>query len=142
MLNINYVKGDDTVVEPKKSTIGSAGYDLVSSETVILKTFETKQISTGLYLEISKGCFGQIYNRSSMAMKGLILTNSVGIIDSDYRGEIKCIFTNITSKEIIINKGNKIAQLIITPELPCNFIEKNKLTETKRGFGGFGSTGI
>ena len=131
---------------PERKTDGSAGYDLVAN---IQESFwvvfnnETKLIPTGVHIEIPKGKCGLLFLRSSVAVNSsLILANGVGLIDSDYRGEIKIPLKNLSSKRAVINRNERIAQLVIvdcfTPEL--NRVKY--LEETKRGNGGFGSTGV
>ena len=131
---------------PERKTEGSAGYDLIAdiqeSFCIILNN-ETKLIPTGVHVEIPKGKCGLLFLRSSVAVNSsLILANGVGLIDSDYRGEIKIPLKNVSSRRAVINRSERLAQLVIvdcfTPELNrVKFLE-----ETKRGDGGFGSTGV
>ena len=127
---------------PTKGSIWSAGYDLYSTEEETLFSKETKLIGTGWAIEIPDGYFGAIFARSGLAIKeGLRPANCVGVIDSDYRGEVKVGLHN-DSKEIRkIEKGERIAQLVI---MPCKFVSLeivDELEDTTRGEGGFGSTG-
>ena len=103
---------------------------------------ETVFIPTGVSVEIPAGCAGLIYARSSMgAKRGLAPANKVGVIDSDYRGEIKVVLLNHSSAEQTVAPGERIAQMIITPVLTPAYEEAEELTDTDRGTGGFGSTG-
>lgn len=99
-------------------------------------------IGTGIALEIPEGYFGAVFARSGLASKmGLRPANCVGVIDSDYRGEIKVAVHNDTDFEQFFNSGERIAQLVILPYLPVEFEEVDELSDTCRGSGGFGSTG-
>jgi len=130
---------------PERKTDGSVGYDLkvdIKTNFETWMAFETKQIPTGLKIEIPKGKCGLVFLRSSLALNSpFMLANGVGVIDSDYRGEIKLLIKNTSSRRCTLNKNDRIAQLVIidcfTPEL----VKAKYLTETVRNEGGFGSTG-
>ena len=127
------------------SSAAAAGADLRAclEEDVIIRPGKTEMISTGLAMEVPEGYAGLIYARSGLASKrGLAAANKVGVIDSDYRGEIMVALHNHSEEAAVISHGERIAQLIITPYLTAEFTEKEVLEETERGFGGFGSTGI
>ena len=127
------------------SSAAAAGADLRAclEEDVIIRPGKTEMISTGLAMEVPEGYAGLIYARSGLASKrGLAPANKVGVIDSDYRGEIMVALHNHSEEAAVISHGERIAQLIITPYLTAEFTEKEVLEETERGFGGFGSTGI
>lgn len=138
-------KISENVVIPHRSTDQSAGYDLYAflSEDVVLSPLETKIIPTGIFLEIPDGYFGMVCPRSGLSAKhGITVLNSPGIIDSDYRGEIKCILTNISENKFVISDNMRIAQLLIMKFESVSLIESSKeFSETKRGENGFGSTG-
>jgi dUTP pyrophosphatase len=120
----------------------AAGFDLHSIEDVILKPDERKLIKTGLAFEIEKGFEVQIRPRSGLAYKyGITVLNSPGTIDSDYRGDIKVLLINLGEKDFEIKKGDRIAQAVVAPVVQAEFIEVEELSDTKRGSGGFGSTG-
>lgn len=109
-------------------------YEIAAGETVVL--------GTGLKLEIPEGFEGQVRTRSSMAARGLVITNSPGTIDSDYRGEVKLILTNLNlSGSIAIQPGERLGQLVITPVQQVHIEEVDELSDTERGEGGLGSTG-
>lgn len=129
---------------PAYETSGSAGMDLRAfiSEEILLKPFERLLISTGLFLELPDGYEAQIRPRSGLAFKhGITLPNSPATIDSDYRGEIKVALINLSHDFFTIKSGDRIAQMVIAKYEQAELIEVEKLTETKRGEGGFGSTG-
>ena len=117
--------------------------DLYSDSNFIINSNETKLITTGIALQINKGWEAQIRPRSGLSYKhGLLILNSPGTIDSGYRGEIKIIIKNTMSDAFKINKGTRIAQIAIRQVPNITFLEKDSLDDTKRGDGGFGSTGI
>lgn len=128
-------------------TMGSkfaAGADLYSAEDadVVIAPSETKFIGTGLAMEIPEGYVGLVYARSGLACKrGLAPANKVGVVDSDYRGEIKVALHNHGKEAQTVEKGERIAQMVIAPYLSVNYEEADALSETERGEGGFGSTG-
>ena len=128
-------------------TMGSkfaAGADLYSAEDadVVIGPGETKFIGTGLAMEIPEGYVGLVYARSGLACKrGLAPANKVGVVDSDYRGEIKVALHNHGKEAQTVEKGERIAQMVIAPYLSVNYEEADELSETERGEGGFGSTG-
>ena len=117
--------------------------DLYSDSNFIINSNETKLITTGIALQINKGWEAQIRPRSGLSYKhGLLILNSPGTIDSGYRGEIKIVIKNAMSDAFKINKGTRIAQIAIRQVPNITFLEKDSLDDTKRGDGGFGSTGI
>lgn len=129
---------------PSYQTSGSCGIDLYCSndEDIIIEPGEMKKINTDLRLEIPEGFFGAVYPRSSTGVKKhLMLANTVGVIDSDYRGEIMIFMYNYGKNPQAIKKGDRIAQLVIQPYERCELIKVDNLEETDRGEGGFGSTG-
>ena len=136
-------KLDEKAIIPTYGTEYSAGADLYAllDEDLEIKPGETVMIGTGLAMAIPNGYAGLIYARSSLgSKKGLALANKVGVIDSDYRGEIKVPLFNQSKETQIIAKNERIAQIIFTPYLKVNFQETNELDDTTRGTGGFGST--
>ena len=123
----------------------AAGADLYActeGENVTILPGETKFIGTGIAAEIPTGLVGLIYARSGIACKrGLAPANKVGVIDSDYRGEIKVALHNHSGEAASIEDGERIAQLVIAPYITADFVEADSLDDTTRGDGGFGSTG-
>ncbi len=134
---------EDAVI-PTYGSEYSAGCDLYAcmDEDVCIMPGRTEIIKTGLAMEIPEGYAGLIYARSGLATKkGLAPANKVGVVDSDYRGEIMVALHNHSDEERTVEKGERIAQLVITPFLKADLMETEELGETGRGTGGFGSTG-
>lgn len=130
---------------PEYKTIFSAGMDLRANidETIVLKSLERKIIPTGLFIELPQGFEGQIRPRSGLAIKnGISCANSPGTIDADYRGELGVILINLSKEDFIINKGDRIAQLIVARHETVEWEEVQELSQTIRGEGGYGSSGI
>ena len=129
---------------PTYGSAEAAGADLYAclDEPVIIGAGETVFIPTGIAMEVPKGCAGLVYARSSLgAKRGLAPANKVGVIDSDYRGEIRVVLLNHSNQVQTVAPGERIAQLIITPVLTPAYEEAAELSDTGRGVGGFGSTG-
>lgn len=130
---------------PSYETNSSAGMDLRANldEKIMLKPLERKIIKTGLYIALPAGFEAQVRPRSGLAAKfGISVLNAPGTIDADYRGEIGVILVNLSNENFQINDGDRIAQMIIARYAHTKWEEVNVLDETKRGEGGFGSTGI
>lgn len=141
-IKVKKLKPDATV--PTMGSKFAAGADLYSAEDadVVIEPSETKFIGTGLAMEIPEGYVGLVYARSGLACKrGLAPANKVGVVDSDYRGEIKVALHNHGKEAQTVEKGERIAQIVIAPYLSVNYEEADVLSETERGEGGFGSTG-
>lgn len=129
---------------PEYKTELSTGMDLTANleESLVLKPLERKLIPTGIFIELPAGYEAQVRSRSGMALKhGLMVLNSPGTIDADYRGEIGVILANISSDEFTVQDGERIAQLVISKHETAEWIEVETLEESIRGVGGFGSTG-
>jgi dUTP pyrophosphatase len=129
---------------PRYETSGSAGMDVCAAltESVVVPSGERTRIPTGFALEIPEGFEAQVRPRSGLAFKqGLTVLNAPGTIDSDYRGEVAVVLVNLGDKPAVINDGDRIAQLVFAPITRVQFEETDILSETKRGAGGFGSTG-
>lgn len=130
---------------PTRGSAEAAGWDLYAATSYDTDIFplQTVKIGTGIAVEIPKGNFGGIYARSGLATKqGLRPANCVGVIDSDYRGELVVALHNDSNSIQTISAGSRIAQLIIQPYTAVDLEEVDELDETDRGAGGFGSTGI
>ncbi len=144
-MKVNFKKLDKNAHAPTYGSEFAAGadlYALTGGETVRFAPGETKMIHTGLAVEIPEGYAGLVYARSGIATKrGLAPANKVGVIDSDYRGEVMVSLHNHSDSAQEISDGERIAQLVITPFLPAEFCECDALSDTVRGNGGFGSTG-
>jgi dUTP pyrophosphatase len=124
---------------PKRAHPSDAGADLFSYETCDIYPGEQKLVDTGVAVKIPRGFGGFIYNRSSQGKKGISIPHSVGVIDSDYRGNLKVLLKNIGEDPYKIEVGDRIAQLVIQPVQLFDF--KDIWNDTTRGTGGFGSTG-
>lgn len=131
-------------MEPKYGTEFAAGADLYAclKESVTIAAGTTEFIPTGIAMAIPSGLVGLIYARSGMACKkGLAPANKVGVIDSDYRGEIMVALHNHSKADIVVEAGERVAQMVIAPYVYAHYEEVASLDETERGDGGFGSTG-
>lgn len=133
----------ETATLPTRGSSAAAGYDLYADmEETKVAPGETKKIPVGISVEIPEGYFGGIFARSGLSTKeGLRPANCVGVIDADYRGPVMVALHNDSDVVRTITPGEKIAQMVIMPFLSVEFEEVEELTETKRGEGGFGSTG-
>lgn len=143
-MKIKVKKLNERAVVPTYGSAGSAGGDLYSAEKndVVVAPGETAFIGTGIAVEIPESYVGLVYARSGLACKkGLAPANKVGVIDSDYRGEIKVALLNHGKVSQTIAQGERIAQLVVAPYLSVEYEETDSLTDTVRGEGGFGSTG-
>ena len=130
---------------PAYASDGSAGADLCAAvdEELIIRPGERAAVPTGLVLEIPDGHEGQVRPRSGLAIRaGLTIVNAPGTIDSDYRGELKVLMINLGSDPVSINRGERIAQLLIAPVTRASFVESEALSVSERADGGFGSTGV
>jgi len=130
---------------PHYETEASAGMDLRANitEPITLKPLERALIKTGLFIELPVGIEAQVRPRSGLAYKnGLTVLNSPGTIDADYRGEIGVILVNLSNNDFVIENGERVAQLVIAKHERAEWIAVEELSETERGAGGFGSTGV
>ena len=130
---------------PKYETDGSSGLDLAAciDKNIEIKPGQSEIISTGLAVAIPKNFEIQIRPRSGLAAKCQIsVLNTPGTIDADYRGELKVILINLSDKNFIVENGLRIAQMVVCPVVRIKFKEVESLEDTKRGSGGFGSTGV
>ena len=144
MEKIRIKKLHPNAVIPTYGSLEAAGADIYAclDAAVAIPAGKTVFIPTGLAMEVPKGCAGLIYARSSMGSKrGLAPANKVGVIDSDYRGQVMVALHNHSQEDQVVNPGERVAQLIITPVFTPGFREVDDLSETDRGSGGFGSTG-
>lgn len=145
MQKVRFVKLNSKAVVPSYGSVAAAGADLyacLDEEKVTFLSGETKLIHTGIAMEIPDGLVGLVYARSGIATKrGLAPANKVGVIDSDYRGEIMVSLHNHSDKPQEISDGERIAQIVFAPYVAAEFEEVENLSDTDRGSGGFGSTG-
>ena len=141
---IRVKKLNEKAILPTYGSAEAAGADLYAclDAPVTVQPGETAWIPTGIALEVPKGCAGLVYARSGLGVKrGLAPANKVGVIDSDYRGQIHVVLLNHGKTEQTIQHGERIAQFLITPVLTPAYEEAEELSDTDRGTGGFGSTG-
>ena len=133
---------EDSII-PTRGSEYAAGYDLYAHEGATIKPHETAKIGTGVAIQPPKDTFGAVFARSGLATKqGLRPANCVGVCDYDYTGEYIVALHNDSNEERVIEAGERIGQVVFIPYINVSFIEVNELEETKRGDGGFGSTGV
>ena len=143
MFEVKVKKLSDKAILPSFAHPGDAGLDLFSVENKILEPGKSYLVKTGISIQLPKNTEAQIRPRSGLALKHMItLTNTPGTIDEGYRGEVGIIMINHGKENFTINEGMKIAQMVIKPTYEVNITEVNDLSDTSRGEGGFGSTGL
>lgn len=145
LLKIKKVRGFEDLPTPRFMTEGSAGIDIFAAvdESIVLKPGERKLVPSGICMELPKGYEAQARPRSGLALKyGITLLNSPGTIDWDYRGEVKIIMINHGNEDFKIDRGDRIAQLVINKVEIAEIQLVEEIEHTDRGNGGFGSTGI
>lgn len=143
-VKLNIKRLNEKAIIPTNGSEYAAGKDLYAciDEPVVIQPHETAMIGTGFAMETPFGYFSGIFARSGLASKkGLAPANKVGVVDTDYRGEVKVALHNHSNEPQIVEPNERIAQLVVVPFLPFDFEEKDELSETTRGDGGFGSTG-
>ena len=143
-INVKYIAADGAVV-PEYKTPGSAGCDVCAhiENDLVIAAGKFAMIPTGLFFEIPESYEIQVRPRSGLAAKnGVTVLNTPGTIDSDYRGELKIILINLGNEDFTVHNKDRIAQIIISPVTQAVFEATEKLSETERGNGGFGSTGV
>lgn len=144
MLNVKIINNSNNP-NPKYQTVGSSGMDIYANneKPIVLSQNSVALIPTGLYLEIPSGYEAQVRSRSGLALNnGIFCLNAPGTIDSDYRGELGIILASMSDKPFTVNKGDRIAQIVFSKIESVNFEEVESIGDTKRGSGGFGSSGI
>ena len=132
-------------IYPQSATAGSAGMDVCAylREPVIIEPWHRCLVPTGLFMEIEPGYEVQLRARSGLAIKnGIGLVNGIGTIDSDYRGEVKVALINMSDEPFTVNDGDRIAQMVVSRLENVEIIQADTLSETERGAGGFGHTGL
>lgn len=132
-----------TAIAPRRATDGSIGYDISSDEEVVLRPFDIKAISTGIKVKTPHSVEFQIRSRSGLSLKGIVVLNAPGTIDSDYYGELKVIIMNLSSERYLISKGDRIAQGVLATKhtLDVELVDNVEIIRSTRA-GGFGSTDI
>ena len=139
MNQINVKKLNEEAILPHRAHTTDAGADLFACKTITIKANSSAKVSTGIAIELETGYAGLVWGKSSVESKGLKIM--AGLIDADYRGEVLVCMYNLTDKDFTFQAGDKIAQLVITDVRYPSFSEISELNNTKRGGGGFGSTG-
>lgn len=142
-MQLRIKKLDDRAILPKYLTTDAAGMDfsVLLDEPLVLKPMERKLLPTGIAMAIPEGYVGLLFPRSSASKTGIGKPNSVGVIDSDYRGEVRIAVINYNDEDVVIEDGMRLSQLVIVPIVQAEVVEASELDETERGEGGFGSTG-
>jgi len=139
---VRRLDGNADLPLPAYATAGAAGMDVVAAEHVTLAPGARHAVATGLALAIPAGFEVQVRPRSGLALKhGVTVPNTPGTIDSDYRGELKVILINHGATPFVVQRGDRIAQLVLAPVVQAEWVEVSELDTTARGAGGFGSTG-
>ena len=147
MAKVQIKKLKDNATLPTTGSAYAAGYDLYAcldgDGEITIPSHHTVKIPTGVAAALPEGTFGGVFARSGLASKfGITMANGVGVIDSDYRGEVKVILVNLGSADFTISHGERIAQLVVAPVVQASFQPTASLSQTDRGQGGFGSTGV
>lgn len=144
-MKLNILNKSDNAL-PCYETVNSAGMDLrayLPDGELVIKPMQRVLVPTGLFMEIPVGYEGQVRPRSGLAIKsGITVLNSPGTIDADYRGEVKVILINLSDTDFVVKSGDRIAQLVIANHEQPEIVEVQTLSETERGAGGFGHTGV
>jgi dUTP pyrophosphatase len=138
-LKLRFKKLTNTAIAPEKAHASDAGFDLFADERIVINGPGLQTIGTGISLEIPEGYFGKIFDRSGISIKTDLIVKA-GVIDSDYRGEVRIVLANIGHAPNKLPKGTKIAQIVLLPVPVVELEEIVELTDTERGEGGFGST--
>lgn len=138
-LKVKVLSGD----VPAYAHDGDAGLDMRAAESLQVPAHGHATVGTGIACEVPSGCVGLVFPRSGLACKsGIALRNCVGVIDSGYRGEVRVTLTNDTDEPFDIEAGDRIAQMVVMPYCPCKVEQVEELSDTERGDGGYGSTGV
>jgi len=141
-MQVSFKRLDTELPPPRRAHPGDAGADLLAREGLVLEPEARALVPTGIAVAIPEGFAGLVVPRSGLAARhGIGVANGPGLIDAGYRGEVKVILINHGSDSVEIERGERIAQLVIVPVLVTELVEVDALPDTKRGAGGFGSTG-
>lgn len=144
-MKVRFKKLRDDAVVPEYKTAGAAGMDVcyAGKNDIVIKKGEIKKVPTGIALEVNdRNVVVLLYARSGLSLKGISMANGVGVIDSDYRGEIICPMINLGENDFTIKSGDRIGQIVFTPVIEVELEETDEINETIRNDEGFGSTGI
>lgn len=141
-MNLPVKMDADAGYVPRYAHDGDAGLDLRAVEDYTIAPGESVMVRTGLHVEIPRWHVGLVFPRSGLGSKGITLRNAVGVIDSGYRGEVMCPLWNTTHEPFVVHKGDRVCQLVVMPYCPCSVDEVDALSDSERGNGGYGSTGV
>lgn len=141
-MRLKVMMDPDAGYVPAYAHEGDAGLDLRSVEDVTIMVGKSKLVRTGLHVEIPDGCVGLQFPRSGLGSSGITMRNAVGVIDSGYRGEVRCALWNTTDEPFHVRRGDRICQLVVMPYMPCEVEEVDSLSDSERGTDGYGSTGV
>ncbi len=141
MIKVKVTRLNEDIPIPTKATKGSAFYDIYAKEDIVLRYNLVTVVPTGLVFEVPTGYEIEVRPRSGLSLHKILVANSPGTLDSDYRGELKILLLNLGNKAYQIKKGDRIAQIGIRPSLEIDFKEVSNLSKTTRGQEGLGSTG-
>lgn len=144
-IKVRRMRGNDDLPLPKYQTPASAGMDLLADvdHELRLEPMQRQLVPTGIAIELPSTYEAQVRPRSGLALRsGITCLNSPGTIDADYRGEVKVLLINLSREPATIRRGDRIAQLVIAPVCSAELVEVSSLSDTSRGAGGFGSTGV
>lgn len=141
-MNLPVKMDEDAGYVPMYEHDGDAGLDLRAVEDYTIAPGESAMVRTGLHVEIPRWHVGLVFPRSGLGSKGITLRNAVGVVDSGYRGEVLAALWNTTDKPFEVHKGDRVCQLVVMPYCPCSVDEVDALSDSERGDGGYGSTGV
>ena len=141
-MRLKVMMEQDAGYVPAYAHEGDAGLDLRSVEDTLIPSGQSKLIRTGLHCEIPDGCVGLQFPRSGLGSRGLTMRNAVGVIDSGYRGEVRCALWNTSPEAFHVRKGDRICQMVVMPYMPCEVEVSDALSDSERGTDGYGSTGV
>jgi len=144
MLRVNVkLLSNDILLMPERKNVGDSGFDLKAAHDEVIEPHKWKLIKCGFSMEMSEGYEGQVRSRSGLALKsGMFVLNEPGTLDSSYRGEVGVILANYSDKTFEVKKYDRVAQLVFQQIPEVVLIQVNELSDSQRGMGGFGSTGV
>ena len=141
-MHLDVMMDSDAGYVPAYAHEGDAGLDLRAVEDYVIQPGESAMVRTGLNCEIPRWHVGLVFPRSGLGSKGITMRNAVGVIDSGYRGEVRCALWNTTGEPFEVHRGDRICQMVIVPYAPCAVREVTSLSDSERGTDGHGSTGV
>ena len=142
MISLKVMQSEGEGHLPRYEHEGDAGMDLRAVEDCVIPPGESFMVRTGLRVEIPDGYVGLVFPRSGLGSRGITMRNAVGVIDSGYRGEVKCALWNTTGTPFEVLRGNRVCQMVVMPYARCEVVPVESLTDSQRGTDGYGSTGV